>query len=973
MAGDKVRLYDLAKEMHLEGKEVLAACDQQAIAYKSISSTINSNEAELLRSILSATARPKNSDKSPEKSADKPAKPATTAKPQQILSISQQKTQKMLTPPSAPNKADVQAEVKPEITPEAKPEPKPQLEVKPERAHTLQTKPQIPASPAKPVKPVPARPAKPILSAPTPSVKPKPAEPIKPASDRPSERKPDHKLVAPPKPELSPPQPRTPKPVKNSVLIERGITAPTDPPRPLRQTNAPPVRPVEAIKPSKDKEPDEDTVSVVEFPPLIDRPVNKLANKKTKKRSDEEAELLEMQERANRSKNKKHLKLFSDDEDDVDYLINEDHDEIPQVTLSLLRPSARPKASAPKPEVFTKPHRKGSSPSRERHNQPSPEVAEPVKPTKVNINDTLTVAELAEKLMVSETEIIRTLFMKGVMVTINQSLEIATAKQVAEELGYEVEQIAEESAARKLTEMLDVDDLDNLQRRPPVVTIMGHVDHGKTTLLDAIRKTKVAQGEAGGITQHIGAYHVDVEQGGTKQQVVFLDTPGHAAFTAMRARGTRVTDVAVLVVAADDGVQPQTIEAISHARAAKVPIIVAINKIDKPEAQPDRIRQELTEHGLLDEAWGGDTIMVPVSAIKGENLDTLLEMILLVAEVEDLHANPNRPAKGTIIEAHLDKARGPVATFLVQNGTLRVGDVLVAGSVLGKVRAMIDDRGNRVESASPSFAVEVLGLSEVPDAGDEFEVFLDEKQARAVASERAEQSRQNRLQALASRRISLSSASAKAQEGNLKELNIILKADVQGSVEAIANALKQLPQGEVQLCILLAAPGEITENDVVLAAASDAVILGFNTSLATGARNSADELGVDIREYNIIYKLLEDVQGAMEGLLEPELVEEHLGIAEVRAVFPVGRNNKVAGCYVQSGKLVRNCKVRIKRGKEVVFEASLDSLKRMKDDVKEVATGFECGVGLAKFNDWQEGDIIEAFRMVTKRRTLTSN
>jgi bacterial translation initiation factor 2 (bIF-2) len=365
--------------------------------------------------------------------------------------------------------------------------------------------------------------------------------------------------------------------------------------------------------------------------------------------------------------------------------------------------------------------------------------------------------------------------------------------------------------------------------------------------------------------------------------------------------------------------------------------------------------------------------MVPVSAIKGENLDTLLEMILLVAEVEDLHANPNRPAKGTVIEAHLDKARGPVATLLVQNGTLRVGDVLVAGSVLGKVRAMVDDRGDRVESATPSFAVEVLGLSEVPDAGDEFEVFLDEKQARAVASERAEQSRQNRLQALASRRISLSSASAKAQEGDLKELNIILKADVQGSVEAITNALKQLPQSEVQLCILLAAPGEITENDVVLAAASDAVILGFNTTLATGARTSADELGVDIREYNIIYNLLEDVQGAMEGLLEPELVEEHLGIAEVRAIFPVGRSHKVAGCYVQSGKLVRNCRVRIRRGKELVFEGTLDSLKRMKDDVKEVATGFECGVGLAKFNDWQEGDTIEAFRMVTKRRTLTSN
>jgi translation initiation factor IF-2 len=708
---------------------------------------------------------------------------------------------------------------------------------------------------------------------------------------------------------------------------------------------------------------------VVEFPELLDKPVHKTTAKRARgKSSNEDAELLEMQERASRAKAKRHIKVYEDDEDDVDLLLDGDGDEPAHIALSLLRPSSRPKTSAPKSEAPPKIHKKGSAPHRERPS--APVVEEVVKPTKVNINDTLTVAELAAKLIVSETEIIRTLFMKGVMVTINQSLEVATAKQVALDLGYEVEEVAVESAAKKVTEMLDVDDLDHLCRRPPVVTIMGHVDHGKTTLLDAIRKTKVAQGEAGGITQHIGAYHVDVQHNGETQQVVFLDTPGHAAFTAMRARGTRVTDIAVLVVAADDGVQPQTIEAISHAKAAKVPIIVAINKIDKPTAQPDRIRQELTEHGLVAEEWGGDTIMVPVSAIKGENLDTLLEMILLVAEVEDLHANPNRPAKGTIIEAHLDKARGPVATFLVQNGTLRVGDVFVAGSVLGKVRAMIDDRGNRVEAASPSFAVEVLGLSEVPAAGDEFEVFTDEKQARQVASERADQSRQNRLQALASRRISLSTASARVQEGDLKELNIILKADVQGSVEAIATALKQLPQDEVQLCILLAAPGEITENDVVLAAASDAVILGFNTTLASGARACADELGVDIRDYNIIYKLLEDVQGAMEGLLEPELVEEHLGIAEVRAVFPVGRTNKVAGCYVQSGKLVRNCKVRVKRGKALICEATLDSLKRMKDDVKEVATGFECGVGVAKFNDWQENDIIEAFRMVTKRRTL---
>lgn len=918
MAADKVRLYDLAKEMQVENKEVLAACDQHAIPYKSISSTINANDAELLRSVLTSTPRPK--------SPDKPAKP-TPNKSQQILSINQQKPQQTaLNPP--PSKVSTK--------PEVKLEPKPKLETKP-------------------VKPNPH--TKPALVAPT---KPKPPEPPKP------ERKP----VLQQKPEPIPTQPRLPKPVKNSVLIERGITAPSDPPRPLRQ----PTRPAEPVKPVRDREPKEtteDTVSVVEFP-LLDRSVNKGSSKKTKKRSEDDMELFEMQERSGRSKNKKHFRLFTDDEDEeVDFLMREDKDEVPQVTLSLLRPASRPKPNTPKPEIPNKSQRK--SPSREQHNPPSVEVAEPVKPTKVSINDTLTVAELASKLMVSETEIIRTLFMKGVMVTINQSLEVATAKQVARELGYEVEEVVEESSARKVREMLDVEDLDNLQRRPPVVTIMGHVDHGKTTLLDAIRKTKVAQGEAGGITQHIGAYHVEVEHEGTKQRVVFLDTPGHAAFTAMRARGARVTDVAVLVVAADDGVQPQTIEAISHARAAKVPIIVAINKIDKPEAQPDRIRQELTEHGLVDEAWGGDTIMVPVSALKGENLDTLLEMILLVAEVEDLYANPNRPAKGTIIEAHLDKAKGPVATLLVQNGTLRLGDVIVAGSVFGRVRAMIDDRGNRVESASPSFAVQVLGLSELPDAGDEFEVFLDEKQARAVASERANQSRQNRLQALASRRISLSSASAKAQEGNLKELNIIVKADVQGSVEAITTALKQLPQNEVQLCILLAAPGEITENDVALAAASDAVILGFNTSLATGARASADELGVDIREYNIIYKLLEDVQGAMEGLLEPELVEEQLGVAEVRAVFPVGRTNRVAGCYVQSGKLIRNCKLRIRRNKEVIFEGALDSLRRMKDDVKEVASGFECGVGIAKFQDWQEGDIIEAFRMVTKRRSLSTS
>ena len=605
--------------------------------------------------------------------------------------------------------------------------------------------------------------------------------------------------------------------------------------------------------------------------------------------------------------------------------------------------------------------------------QPKGGKVVPALAESITLTDNLTVRDLAERLNTPETDIIRSLFFKGIPVNITQTLDLETAISVAEELGVIVETPEEKSAAIKDTEMLDVDDLENLQLRPPVVTIMGHVDHGKTTLLDSIRKSTVASGEAGGITQHIGAYHVDVEHNGKPQQIVFLDTPGHEAFTAMRARGTRVTDIAILVVAADDGVQPQTKEAISHAKAAQVPLIVAINKVDKPESNPDRIKQELTEQGLVPEDWGGDTTMVPVSALKGDNLDELLEMILLVAEVEELSANPNRAAKGTVIEANLDKNRGPVATLLVQNGTLRVGDSIVAGSVLGRVRAMVDDTGNKVDEASPSFAVEILGLNEVPEAGDEFDVYEDEREARAIADQRAIEQRDARLlQSLSSRRISLSSISAQAQEGELKELNMVIKADVQGSVEAILGSLQQLPQNEVQIRTLMASPGEVTETDVDLAAASGAVIIGFNTTLAAGARQAADREGVDIRQYNIIYKLLDEIQGAMEGLLDPEEVEESLGQVEVRAVFPVGRG-AVAGCYVLSGKIVRNCKIRVRRGNKVVHEGDLSSLKRMKDDVKEVNTGFECGIGASKFSDWKEGDIVEAYELVFKRRTLATS
>ncbi|MEA5566443.1 translation initiation factor IF-2 [Anabaena sp. UHCC 0399] len=710
-------------------------------------------------------------------------------------------------------------------------------------------------------------------------------------------------------------------------------------------------------------------------PDLLDlkRPTPPRLAKGGKKWQEEEI-IDEIKEKAGKVGVKgKRVKPILEDDFEEDDLLDEDGLEIPaavQVSLSIARPP-KPKAARPaQPSsvaVVSSPTTRSKKFGSRDHNRRQQEVeVKRDRPSTLVVTGPMTVQELADGLIVADTEIVKILFMKGMAVSITQNLDIPTITLVGKELEVEIETAEPEAEARKVTNMIDVGDQEYLIRRPPVVTIMGHVDHGKTTLLDSIRKTKVASGEAGGITQHIGAYHVDIEHEGQPHQIVFLDTPGHEAFTAMRARGARVTDIAILVVAADDGVRPQTVEAISHAQAAGVPIVVAINKIDKEGAQPDRVKQELTQYGLTPEEWGGETIMVPVSAIRGENLDTLLEMILLVAEVGELSANPDRSARGTVIEAHLDKAKGAVATLLIQNGTLRVGDMLVAGSAFGKVRAMVNDRSKRVDIASPSFAVEVLGLSDVPAAGDEFEVFHNEKEARSIASDRADKQRLSRL---LQGRVTLTTLSAQAQEGELKELNLILKADVQGSVEAIVGALKQIPQNEVQIRMLLSTAGEITQTDIDLAAASGAVIIGFNTTYASGARQAADEAGVDVREYNIIYKLLEDIQGALEGLLEPELVEEPLGQTEVRAVFPVGRG-AVAGCYVQSGKLVRNCKVRIRRGSKVVYEGVLDSLKRMKEDTREVNAGYECGVGMDKFHDWAEGDIIDAYQMVTKRRTL---
>jgi translation initiation factor IF-2 len=540
------------------------------------------------------------------------------------------------------------------------------------------------------------------------------------------------------------------------------------------------------------------------------------------------------------------------------------------------------------------------------------------------------------------------------MATINQEIDVDTITLVSEEFGVTVE-YKEEVDQALFEEIEETDAPEDLKERPPVVTIMGHVDHGKTTLLDTIRQSKVAASEAGGITQHIGAYQV--ESGGKK--ITFLDTPGHAAFTTMRARGAQVTDITVLVVAADDGVMPQTIEAINHAKAADVPIIVAVNKIDKPEANPDRVKQQLTEHGLVPEEWGGDTIFVPVSALKGEGIDDLLEMILLVAEVQELKANPNKRARGVVIEAELDKNRGPVATILVQNGSLRVGDALVAGNYFGKVRAMINDRGRRVKEATPSTPVEILGLSDVPNAGDPFMVFQDEKQARSIADVRAERQRQKELKGQT--RITLDDLYKQIQEGDVKELNIIIKADVQGSAEALRGGLEKIDVEGVKVNIIHSGVGAITESDIILASASNAIVIGFNVRPEPNARTMAEQEKVDLRLHRVIYDVIEEIESAMKGMLDPEYEEKVVGTAEVRQTFKVSKVGTIAGCYVTNGKVVRDGKARLIRDGVVIHEGEVDTLRRFKDDVREVAQGYECGMTLQNFNDIKEGDIIEVY------------
>lgn len=635
---------------------------------------------------------------------------------------------------------------------------------------------------------------------------------------------------------------------------------------------------------------------------------------------------------------------------------------------------AKEKAEALAPEIKDsvtnkqKIKKKNNARSSGKKNAPREEEirqsAKKVKQEKIHvlIPDEISVGELASRMKASPAEIIKKLILLGVMASVTDMIDYDTASLVAEEMGAEVEREIIVSAEEKLFNDVPDEDKD-LVPRPPVVVVMGHVDHGKTSLLDAIRSANVTASEAGGITQHIGAYMVNING----NPIAFLDTPGHEAFTAMRARGAQVTDIAILVVAADDGIMPQTIEAINHAKAADVSIIVAINKIDKEGANPDRVKQELTEHGLVPEEWGGDVICVEVSAKKKQNIENLLEMVILTAEMRELKANPNRKAKGTVVEAKLDRGRGPVATVLVQNGTLKTGDIIVAGTTVGRVRAMVDENGRRVKSAPPSTPVEVVGLNEVPDGGDLFYAVDDERAARAVVEERKQKLKAESQQA-GNQAVTLENLFEHLKEGSAKELNIIVKADVQGSVEAVRQSLEKLSNDEVKVKVIHGGVGAITESDVTLASASNAIIVGFNVRPDAGGRNAAELNKVDMRMYRVIYEAIEEIEAAMKGMLAPTFREAVIGHAEIRQTFKVSGVGTIAGSYVTDGKIQRNCSVRIVRDGIVIHEGTLSSLKRFKDDAKEVQSGYECGMAFEKFNDIKEGDNVECFVMEEVKR-----
>ncbi len=904
----KVRIYDLANEMGVKPKDLFERIKEMGYDVRSHSSTLSEEEAQAVKDRLEAEGWPQKEMASKEEGS--PEEKAHS-KPAVII-----RRRKEAEEPKAEEKAEEKpAEKKPKIKfklvikkPIKKEEPpkeeaeKPKKEVAEEKVSPPEPKETVAKTEEKPLPEAPKK-EEPVA----PKEAPKPAEPQKPQETK----------------------PRGPRVVARTVGVAKQVVEmrreKAERPKKTRRVVTDFERRPRPVEPPKPPEPE------------------KVADKKKKKK-----QVVELEEFRKKAK-KKAAKPKREREEILEELeLMEELEKAPEELAAELE-------AAEKGEAQKEPGKKEEA----KEERP---VTLPRKEKKIKVYESIQVGELAKQMGVKAADLIRKFMELGTMVTINQSIDAETAAIVAAEFGYEVEQAAIEE--EQLLEYTPPSP-EELEPRPPVVTVMGHVDHGKTTLLDAIRETDVAAQEAGGITQHIGAYKVKLKDG---QEITFIDTPGHEAFTHMRARGAQVTDIVILVVAADDGVMDQTREAIDHARAAGVPIVVAINKIDKPDANPERVKSELAELGLVPEDWGGETLYAEISAKKKIGIDELLELVLLQAEMLELKAAPNRPARGRIIESRLDKGRGPVATVIIQEGTLHEGDPFVAGTTYGRVRAMLDERGRRVKEAGPATPVEVLGFSEVPQAGDDFIVMPDEQKARKVAEYRARKQREAEVAREA--KMSLEKLFEKLKEGEIKELKVVLKADVQGTLEALMDSLRKLSTDEVRVNVIRSGIGAISESDIMLASASDAIVIGFNVRPTAQAKRLAEQEKVEVRFYDVIYKLIEEVKAAMSGLLEPEYEERIVGVAEVRATFKVPKVGVVAGCYVKEGKLERGAKVRLLRDNVVIYTGKIASLRRFKEDVKEVPAGYECGVGLENFQDIKVGDVIEAFELVEIKRQL---
>ena len=942
----KVRIYDLAHQMGVKPKKLVERIKEMGYDVKSHSSTLSEEDAQKVLNRLEAEGWPQ-----PEEGTPKVEEEKTAAKPHVIVRRRREEESSAEEKPSpkaeaAPPKKKIKLIIK-KPTPKAEPEPQeskpaekkvegPKVVAKP----LPERKPQTPPSPEA-QEPSPKAPSVQVQET-SPSVAPEKREPAKPEArdtkEEPVQKAP--KETEAKKEEAKPKaiKPRGPKVVARPVGVAKQVVD-------LQKAKSEKAERAEKPKETKPKKPRR---VVTEFEPRTRSEPPKPPTVEAEAKKRKKKQVVQIDEFRKKKAKKKRERPKSEREQILEEL---------QLMQELEKVSHGTEEEALAEGGFQE-DTKEAKPAEKKEKK----TVVSRKEKKIKVYETIQVGELAKQMGVKASDIIRKFMELGTMVTINQSIDAETAAIVASEFGYEVEQAAIEE--EQLLEYKPPKP-EELKPRPPVVTVMGHVDHGKTTLLDAIRETDVAAREAGGITQHIGAYKVRLKNG---QEITFIDTPGHEAFTHMRARGAQVTDVVILVVAADDGVMDQTKEAIDHARAAGVPIVVAINKIDKPDANPERVKSELAELGLVPEEWGGDVLYAEISAKKKMGIDELLELVLLQAEMLELKAAPDRPARGRIIESRLDKGRGPVATVIIQEGTLHEGDPFVAGVTYGRVRAMLDERGKRVKEAGPATPVEILGFSEVPNAGDDFIVMPDEQKARKVAEYRARKQREAEMAREA--KMSLEKLFEKLKEGEVKELKVVLKADVQGTLEALMDSLRKLSTEEVRVNIIRSGIGAISESDVMLAAASNAIVIGFNVRPTTQAKSLAEQEKVEIRFYDVIYKLIEDVKKAMSGLLEPEYEEKVIGVAEVRATFKVPKVGVVAGCYVKEGKLERGAKVRLLRDNVVIYTGKIASLRRFKEDVKEVAAGYECGVGLENFQDIKVGDTLEAFELVEIRREL---